>query len=434
MNKLFCFLICIFFILNCLSNKGTCQTTHQSLNDTGFAGMPVLPGVSGFGLDTKGGQGGKIIVVKNLNPNGEGSLAEALAFNGPRIIVFEVAGYINLVKKSLKIKNPYITIAGQTAPSPGITLINGGLGIGTHDVIIQHIKVRPGEAGAAKKGGWEVDGIGTDGAYNIIVDHCSTSWSTDENLSASGPRFEGKNPEEWRQNTSHKITISNCIIAQGLSNSTHTKGEHSKGSLIHDNATEILVYGNLYADNVERNPFFKGGVQGAIVNNFIFNPGKAAIHYALVESEWVGHEWITGKMSVEGNCIEYGQNTSKTISAGKFGGPVEVYWKDNQIISKNPVKEFSGKPVFVEKRPVWPDGLVPYRASEIKDRVLKNAGAFPWDRDGIDQKIISGVRNGTGKIIDSETEAGGYPPIKPVFKSFKPEEWDMVTLTKKSSK
>ena len=154
MNKLFCFLICIFFILNCLSNKGTCQTTHQSLNDTGFAGMPVLPGVSGFGLDTKGGQGGKIIVVKNLNPNGEGSLAEALAFNGPRIIVFEVAGYINLVKKSLKIKNPYITIAGQTAPSPGITLINGGLGIGTHDVIIQHIKVRPGEAGAAKKGGW----------------------------------------------------------------------------------------------------------------------------------------------------------------------------------------------------------------------------------------------------------------------------------------
>ena len=432
MKKLYYLLLGVVFILSGWFNEVSCQSSDQSVKETGFFGIPVLPGVSGFGLDTKGGQGGKIIVVKNLNPNGEGSLAEALAFNEPRIIVFEVAGYIDLQKKSLKIKNPYITIAGQTAPSPGITLISGGLGIGTHDVIIQHNKVRPGEAGEVKKGGWEVDGIGTDGAYNIIIDHCSTSWSTDENLSASGSRFEGKTPDEWRQNTSHKVTISNCIIAQGLSNSTHSKGEHSKGSLIHDNATEILVYGNLYADNVERNPFFKGGVQGSIVNNYIYNPGKAAIHYALVESEWVGHEWITGKMSVEGNYIEYGPNTSEKIAAGKFSGPVEVYWKDNTIVTKFPVKEFSGKPTIVENRQVWPDGLVPFPSSEMKNRVLKNAGAFPWDRDEIDKRIIKGARKGNGKIIDSETEAGGYPLIKPVYRSFKPEEWDMVTLTKKN--
>jgi hypothetical protein len=412
-------------------NDVSSQSSDQTVKETGLFGIPVLPGVSGFGLDTRGGQGGKIIVVKNLNPNGEGSLAEALAYDGPRIIVFEVAGYIDLNKKSLKIKNPYITIAGQTAPAPGITLIKGGLGIGTHDVIVQHIKVRPGEAGGVKKGGWEVDGIGTDGAYDVIIDHCSTSWSTDENLSASGPRFEGKNQDEWRQNTSHKITISNCIIAQGLSNSTHSKGEHSKGSLIHDNATEILVYGNLYADNVERNPFFKGGVQGSIVNNFIYNPGKAAIHYALVESEWEGHEWITGKMSVEGNYIEYGPNTSEKIAAGKFYGPVEVYWKDNMIVTKNPVKEFSGNPIIVEKRPVWPYGLVPYPASEVKKLVLQTAGAFPWARDEIDKMIIAGARNGNGKIIDCESEAGGYPIVKPAYKKFNPEDWDMVTLTKK---
>ena len=432
MRKLYYSLFILVIFLNSQFNEVFCQSANQSEKDSPFFGLPVLPGVSGFGLDTKGGQGGKIIVVKNLNLNGEGSLAEALAFEGPRIIVFEVAGYIDLQKKSLKIKNPYITIAGQTAPSPGITLIHGGLGISTHDVIIQHIKVRPGEAGEAKKGGWEVDGIGTGGAYNIIIDHCSTSWSTDENLSASGPRFEGKNPDEWRQNTSHKVTISNCIIAQGLSNSTHVKGEHSKGSLIHDNATDILVYGNLYADNVERNPFFKGGVQGAIVNNYIFNPGKAAIHYALVESEWVGHEWITGKMSVEGNYIEYGQNTSENIAAGKFGGPVEVYWKVNRVVAKNQVREFSGKPTMVDKRPVWPKGLIPYPSSTIKKRVMNSAGAFPWDRDEIDKMIIAGVKNGNGKIIDSETEAGGYPPLKPVYRSFRPEEWDMSTLTKKN--
>lgn len=432
MRKILQKLALVLFMLSGLFNDAFCQSSDQYAKDIDLVGIPILPGVSGYGLDTKGGQGGEIIRVKNLNPNGEGSLAEALSYDGPRIIVFEVAGCIDLDKKSLKIKSPFVTIAGQTAPSPGITLIKGGLSIGTHDVIIQHIKVRPGEVGQGKKSGWEVDGIATgDGVYNVIVDHCSATWSTDENLSASGPRFNGANPGEWRKNTSHKITFSNNIIAQGLSNSTHTKGEHSKGSLIHDNATDILIYGNLYADNVERNPFFKGGVMGAVVNNYIFNPGKAAIHYALVESEWTGYEWITGKMSVEGNSIEYGLDTSDKIAGGKFTGPVEVYWKDNQIVSKNPVKELSGSQTIVDQRPVWPVGLIPMPASAVKEYVLKNAGAFPWDRDEVDKQIIAGVRSGKGRIINSEAEAGGYPSPKPVFREFKAAEWDMVTLTRK---
>ena len=432
MKKLKYPLISLMILLCAQIFPAAAQSSKQVSNRLSASGLPVLPGVSGFGLETKGGQGGKIIVVKNLHATGEGSLDEALKADGPRIIVFEVAGCIDLNKKALKIKNPFVTIAGQTAPSPGITLIKGCLSIGTHDVIIQHIKVRPGEVGQAKKSGWEVDGIATgDGVYNVVVDHCSATWSTDENLSASGPRFNGTNPDEWRKNTSHKITFSNNIIAQGLSNSTHAKGEHSKGSLIHDNATDILIYGNLYADNVERNPFFKGGVMGAVVNNFIFNPGKAAIHYALVESEWTGHEWITGKMSVEGNSIEYGLDTSDKIAGGRFTGPVEVYWRDNQIVSKNPVKEHNGSPTIVDQRPVWPVGLVPMPASAVKEFVLNNAGAFPWDRDEVDKQIIAGVRSGKGRIIGSETEAGGYPSPKPVFRTFKPEEWDMVTLTRK---
>ena len=174
------------------------------------------------------------------------------------------------------------TIAGQTAPNPGITIIKGGISIHTHEVIIQHIRVRPGEAGQKKKSGWEIDGIATtQGAYNVIIDHCSVTWATDENISPSGPRFEGENVEEWRENTSHKILISNCLIAEGLSKSTHAKGEHSKGSLVHDNTTEIAIVGNLYASNMRRNPFFKGGSQGIVANNYISNPGSAIIHYNL---------------------------------------------------------------------------------------------------------------------------------------------------------
>jgi hypothetical protein len=170
---------------------------------------------------------------------------------------------------------------------------------------------------------------------------------------------------------------------------------------------------------------------GAVVNNFIFNPGKAAIHYALVESEWIGHEWITGKMSVEGNSIEYGLDTSDKIAGGRFTGPVEVFWKDNQILSRNTAKDLSGSYTLVAKRPVWPDGLIPMQASAVKEYVLKNAGAFPWDRDEVDKQIIDGARSGKGRIINSEKEAGGYPAPKPVFRAFKAEEWDLVTLTRK---
>jgi hypothetical protein len=427
-------LICCTIFIAPLFTTSCVESTSGTLNEPVSYGLPVLPGVSGFGLETVGGKGGRIIVVKNLNKSGEGSFAEAIAAQGPRIIVFEVAGVIDLELQSLRIRNPYVTIAGQTAPSPGITLIKGGINIKTHDVIIQHIRVRPGEAGQPKKGGWEVDGIATSGgAYNVIIDHCSATWATDENISASGPRFDGNTLDEWRKNTSHRVTISNCIIAYCLSNSTHAKGEHSKGTLIHDNAMEILVYGNLYANNVDRHPLCKGGSQVAIVNNYIYNPVRAVFHYALNRGEWEGHEWVTGKMNVEGNYVEYGPNTSEKIAAGSFTGPVEVYWKDNFIVPKGFGREFNGNPTFTEQRTLWPRGLEPLPASAVKDRVLENAGAFPWDRDEIDRKIIESIKAGKGSIIDSEVEMGGYPVVKPVYRKFNANEWDLETMTRRRS-
>ena len=115
-------------------------------------------------------------------------------------MVFEVGGVINLHKIGLDITEPFLTIAGQTAPYPGITIIEGGFWVNTHDIVIKHLRVRPGDAGEPKKSGWACDGLTTSGgnAYNIIVDHCSFTWAVDENLSASGRRTEGPD------STSHK--------------------------------------------------------------------------------------------------------------------------------------------------------------------------------------------------------------------------------------
>lgn len=159
-----------------------------------------------------GGLGGKIIKVTNLNATGKGSLYAAIKAKGARVIVFEVSGTIDLKGKNLDIKSPFLTIAGRTSPSPGITLINGGIKIKTHDIVIQHLHVRPGALGKSK--GWEPDGFSVHAGHNIIIDYNCISWAVDENLSVSGPRFGGNYPTEWRANISYNVTFSNNVIAQ----------------------------------------------------------------------------------------------------------------------------------------------------------------------------------------------------------------------------
>jgi hypothetical protein len=153
---------------------------------------------------------------------------------------------------------------------------------------------------------------------------------------------------------------------------------------------------------------------------------------------WKGYEWVTGKMAVEGNLIQYGPNTADYIAPALFMGPVEVYWKDNKILkstnlNKEPAREYKPRPKgllisemnLLEKPSVWPQGLISLPVDRVKDHVLENAGAFPRDRDSIDRKIIDGVISGKGKIIDSEKEAGGYPVIKPVYRKYNAKEWDL---------
>jgi hypothetical protein len=392
---------------------------------------------------TTGGAGGQIIHVTNLKASGSGSFRAAIETKGARIIVFDAGGIINLNRNTLVIAEPKVTVAGQTAPSPGITLIRGGLDIVTHDVIVQHLHVRPGDVGAPKLSGWEEDGMSTrSGAYDVIVDHCSFSWATDENLSASGSRFVGNSPDEWRNGTSHRITYSFNIIAEGLADATHTKGEHSKGSLIHDNVTDILIIGNLYAQNMERSPLFKGGARGAIVNNLIYAPGLKAIHYNLLEEEWGDHPRQVGEMSIVGNVVRAGPSTREPIAMLMLGGSGELdyFLADNIAVDQlgRPLPQFgsyttsSAKAVAMSAPPTWPQGLEALPASVVQDWVLHNAGARPWDRDAEDWRIVADTIEGRGRIISSQDEVGGYPDYKPSVRRFDEAAWDLEVLRPKS--
>jgi pectate lyase len=399
----------------------------------------AFPGAQGWAAHTPGGRGGKILRVTTLAAQGEGSLAEALKTKGPRIVVFEVGGVIDLGVRTLKVKEPFLTIAGQTAPQPGITLIRGGLDIATHDVVVQHLRVRPGEAGLPKMSGTDFDAITlSGGAHDVIVDHCSLTWATDENLSASGPRFGGDTPEQWREATSHRVTFSNNLLAEGLANATHAKGEHSKGSLIHDNARDILIVGNLYAHNNERNPMFKGGTQGVVVNNLIYDPGQRAIHYNLVAAEWLGHPYQDGRLALIGNVMRAGPSTPSNAVFFMFGGsgPLDLYLHDNIAVDRvgQPLPmqgSYSTAKVGVrvaKKPPPMPFGVVPMPASEVQDHVLANVGARPWDRDDIDRRILETTIEGRGKVIDSEKEVGGYPKHAETRQAFVPADWNLDTM------
>jgi hypothetical protein len=362
----------------------------------------------GFGMETLGGLEGRVIRVTNLEPQGPGSLRAALEAPGPRLVVFEVGGVIDLARKSLQVREPHLTLAGQTAPDPGITLIRGGLAVATHDVVIQHLSVRPGDANRPRKSGWSPDGIALNAASNVLVDHCSATWAVDENLSASGPRYDGPAA------TSHDVTIRHCLIAEALDDSSHEKGPHSKGSLIHDCCRNIAIVANLYAHNVDRNPYFKAETTGVIVNNLIYNPGRAVIRVSFPPSEWKGRPTpAEGRVSVVGNVLIAGVDTRSALPM--IAGTGFVYEQDNVAEGREgqPVLVLDPKVQRLPEKPVWPSELQVLRSGEVIDYVLGTVGSRPWQRDPIDQRIVDSVRNRAGRIIDSQNEVGGYPNYRP---------------------
>ena len=345
----------------------------------------------------------------------------------------------------LKITQPFLTLAGQTAPDPGIHIVKAETTIATHDVVIQHLSFRPGEFGRPKKGGGDQDGIsGIGGAHDVIVDHCSFSWATDENLSASRarvspathPRTGGVAPR------TASPTATTCMY-EGLGELGAREGRaFSKGSLIHDNTSGVLLYGNVYASNRQRNALFKGGAQGAMVNNLIFNPGDRGVHYNLLANEWAGRPWQVGRLTLVGNAMRHGPSTvAGTAFFTMLGqGDLELHLADNLAVDAQgkPVPllgnsaQTTGKLIVLPQADL-PPGLAIRPAADLARALPPLVGARPWARDPLDAKLLADMAQGRGRLIDSEVEnALGYPRHAETRRAFKPEDWNLDDMSPKA--
>ena len=375
--------------------------------------LSIIPGLVGAGVGTPAGSGsnrvgGSIIHVTTLADSGAGSLREALETSGPRIVVFDVSGYIEL-QSEIKVKQPYLTIAGQTAPFPGITLKGADLSIRTHDVLIQHIRIRVGDEPNGPKPSnrdaveilnWPV---GENVAYNIVIDHISASWSIDENMST------------WYEGV-HDISVTNSIISEALWHSLHPSGPHSKGFLVGNGTRNLSVIGNLFAHNHDRNMRVHGDTSTLFVNNLIYNWGYGSSGYGTS----VG---LVLDASIVGNVYIRGLDTEKPFPLRMHQDIVtgsRVYVEDTEAIEKSSepwsvVTVNSLAPpeseIRVDTPPIWIPSIKPKKANKVKKWVLDNAGARRADADPVDFRIINDVKNGTGRIIDSQNDVGGWPPL-----------------------
>jgi pectate lyase len=261
--------------------------------------VPAFPGAEGFGAQSLGGRGGKVLFVTNLDDGGPGSLRAAVEADGPRTVVFRVSGTIAL-KSALVVRNSHVTIAGQTAPGDGICLKDCGLVVAADHVIVRYLRCRPGD-----NAGGEPDAMSISSGHNIIVDHCSASWSVDETLSASSSGGLGNVTVQW------------CIISESLNESTHHKGAHGYGALIRGGHGNGYTYHhNLFAHHKARLP--RPGnyndrdedPKGFIFdfrNNVIYNWGGSFAGYNADGSNGVSS--IT-KMNFVGNYYKRGANSS----------------------------------------------------------------------------------------------------------------------------
>ncbi|WP_299819708.1 pectate lyase [uncultured Pontibacter sp.] len=364
----------------------------------------AFPGAEGFGKYTTGGRGGQVVYVTNLNDDGEGSLRDAIQKKGPRTIVFAVSGTIAL-ERPLDINNGDITIAGQTAPGDGITIRNYPVSIKADNVILRYLRFRMGNTT-----GQQADALGANkGNSNIIVDHCSMSWATDECASF----YRGKN-----------FTLQWSIISESLNSSVHEKGDHGYGGIWGGEGASF--HHNLLASHNSRNPRFSGSKttpnsEEELVdfrNNVIFNWKSNSIY---------GGE--KGKYNIVDNYFKAGPATSKS-RRNRIANPWQPYGKF--YVAGNYVDGFPeitqdnwaggvqcDHPDSTKAATMFTVEAIPsHNAQQAYEQVLANAGAS-HKRDAVDTRIISEVRSGNptnGKnkngIIDSQEDVGGWPELK----------------------
>src|SRR5688500_7925632 len=368
------------------------------------AKIPAFPGAEGGGMLSFGGRGGKVFDVTSLDDSGPGTLREACEAGGPRVVVFNVAGIIKL-KDKIRVRAPYITINGATAPGDGVCVAGNTFELETHDVIVRHMRFRRGEMNAGDRN----DSIGGNPVGNVMIDHVSASWGLDENMSMYRHMYQPPEGGTPLKLPTVNITIQNSIFSECLNTFNHAFGSTIGGH----NSTFMR---NLWANNVSRNPSIGMDGDFALVNCVIFNwrgrsvdGGDHMSRYQIINNyfkpgpgtptnEPAGYRVLKaearrgrdvpkdfGKAYVAGNVVEGNERVTKD----NWDGGVQV----DEGEFKNAEELVKGLRVN-EPFPMAP--LTITDAKEAYDHVLASAGATLPKRDAVDQRIVDTVR--TGKV------------------------------------
>ena len=369
----------------------------------------AFEGAEGCGKYTVGGRGGKEYVVTSLADDGsEGTLRHAVEAEGPRIVTFAVEGDIHLAGP-LNIRNPYLSILGQTAPGRGITLRDHNVFITADQVILRYLRVRLGTAASV-----EADAIGARHCSNIIIDHCSLSWGTDENASFYNFR---------------DATIQWCIISEALNASVHHKGNHGYGGIW--GGRNITFHHNLFAHNSSRNPrfdhprlywnndllHFRGTVD--FQNNVVYNWGMKAIYGG--EEGWfnVQDNWFRpgpATRNLDGEWLDISTSQTTSMIPGSFYIDDNVYdvsavrrgGLDGRLPDQGKIAHHQEEyeKVSVDEPFSISVATVAQDADDAYKAVLKHAGAS-LRRDSVDERIVREVKKGSARFSGSVTGLPG---------------------------
>lgn len=349
-------------------------------------GTLAFPGAEGYGAFAKGGRGGKIFIVTNLNDSGPGSLREAVEAKGPRTVLFRVGGIIETT--GLEVREPYLTIAGQTAPGDGICIKKGPGNANafdvsrTHDVILRYLRFRAGK----NTGEVRCESFRISDSENVIVDHCSSSWGNPETFSAAG--------------AVDRCTVQWCIFSEGNNAQKHAFSTIIAG----DRST---WHHTLFAHMLSRVPRWGDiTVECDFRNNVIYDWGHTCGYGDMRTLNYVNNYLRAGPSTT--------QRPPYFIIDPKVVLPASLYLNGNIMVGRQDICQDNWKGVKTDR--VWqsqkPFPAPPVQtqtAEEAFERVLKHAGATLPKRDAVDARAVEDARNGTGRIINDEQEVGAWP-------------------------
>ena len=411
----YCLIVAFACLFLTLSSTCSVQSTGPAHGDKQISPkIRAFPGAEGAGMWSVGGRGGKVYEVTNLSDSGPGSLRYAIEAEGNRIVVFRVSGTIAL-KSFLVIRNPYITIAGQTAPGDGICLKNFGLQVAARHVIVRYIRCRSGDNVGIPMDSLTVRG----GSYDVIIDHCSTSWGVDETLSVVRYRSF-----QW-----DKVTVQWCMIAESLNMSVSPKGQHGFGSLIRGSwGSRCTFHHNLFAHHSGRSPrpgnyivwnYDPIGLLFDFRNNVIYNWGG---YHAGYNADGINGDNSVTQMNFVANYYKQGPNSFDSIAFQETTTTAMAFFNGNSMNGKIPYDPWSlvqfvrfssdQKKTYKLSEPVTVAPVSTDDPETAYKRVLDGVGAVFPRRDTVDIRIINDVKNGTGRIIDDEDDVGSWPELK----------------------